>query len=425
MSKKIHLVSLGCDKNLCDSEKLLAMAYDKGYEFTDEPETADCIVVNTCAFILDAQEESVNTILEMAGKKKKGALLYITGCLSERFGDEIKKEIPEVDFVIGNTELLGYLEREHITKRTVTTGGHYAFLKIAEGCDKHCTYCIIPALRGRYRSFPMEELITEAEGLAGEGVKELILVAQETTVYGKDLYGRKMLPELLRRLSEIEGIEWIRVMYMYPEEITDELLLAMSSLKKVLHYFDMPVQHSNDRVLKAMGRRTTGREILERIEKIREIMPDACLRTTLITGFPGETEDEHEEVLRFIEEALFDRLGVFCYSREDGTKAALLPDQLPDEEKERRRDRIMSLQQEIAFDLCEEHIGEEFTVIVEGRLPDEEGNIYVGRTYMDAPDVDGLIYFDAGKRDFMTGDMVRVRATDARDYDLYGELITG
>lgn len=421
-TEKIHLVSLGCDKNLCDSEKILSLSLKEGYEFTDDPSEADCIVVNTCAFILDAQQESVDTVLELSEQKKEGAKLIVTGCLAERYQDEITKEIPEVDRVIGNKELLAYLEKEHITDRVLTTGGHFAYLKIAEGCDKHCTYCIIPSLRGAYRSVPMEDLLLEAEKLADQGVQELILVAQETTVYGKDLYHEKKLPELLRKLSLIEGIRWIRVLYMYPEEITDELLLTVAALPKVLPYFDMPVQHASDRILKAMGRRTTGEEIRNRIRKIREMIPDACLRTTLITGFPGETEDDHEILLSFIEETDFDRLGCFCYSREDGTKAAEYPDQVPEELKEARRAEIMELQQELCFRKAESRVGRTFRTIVEGRLPEEEGNIYVGRTYLDAPDVDGLIYFDAGNRDFMTGDMVDVLVTEANEYDLCGEL---
>lgn len=421
-TKKIHLVSLGCDKNLCDSEKILALSYKEGYEFTDIPEKADVTVINTCAFILDAQEESVNTILEYAEKKKKGSELIVTGCLAERYKEEIQKEIPEVDRVVGNRELLGYLEENHVTERVLTTGGHFAYLKIAEGCDKRCTYCIIPSLRGKYRSVPMEDLVKETEALAEAGARELILVAQETTVYGKDLYGEKKLPELLEKLSAVDGIEWIRVMYMYPEEITDEIIEAMRRLPKVCHYFDMPIQHASDKVLRAMGRRTTGKEIQERIAKIRTMIPDAVIRTTFITGFPGETEEDHEELLRFIEETDFDRLGCFCYSREDGTRAALFEDQVPEEEKERRRDEIMSLQQRLAFQKAEKRIGTTFRTIVEGSLPEEEGNIYVGRTYMDAPDVDGFLYFDAGTHDYMTGDMVDVLATDANEYDLIGEV---
>ena len=421
MSKKFHLVSLGCDKNLSDSEKMLRMAADRGYELTDEPSEADVILVNTCAFILDAQDESVQTILEMAEAKKQAAQLIVAGCLAERYKDEIKKEIPEVTRVITNGELQDRLFGEHITDRIVTTGGHFAYLKIAEGCDKMCTYCIIPHLRGHYRSVPMEDLVKEAEALSEGGVKELILVAQETTVYGKDLYGKKSLTALLKKLSGIEGIRWIRVMYMYPEEITEELLEAMASLPKVCHYFDIPIQHASDPVLKAMGRRTDRAELERVIAAIRKKIPDAVLRTTLISGFPGETEEDHRNLLDFVKKANFDRLGVFCYSREEGTPAAERPDQVEESVKQKRREEIMLLQQKNAFRKAAGQKGRELSVLVEGRLPDEEGNIYVGRTYMDAPDVDGYLYFDAGEKEYMTGDMIRVLVTGSNEYDLIGE----
>lgn len=420
-NKKIHLVSLGCDKNLSDSEKILGLAAAQNYEFTDVPEEADVIVVNTCAFILDAQEESVNTVLEMA-ERKRGELI-VTGCLAQRYREDIRKEIPGVDRVIGNAELQDYLFGHHVKDRVLTTGGHFAYLKIAEGCDKRCTYCIIPFLRGGYRSVPMEDLLEEARQIAEKGVKELILVAQETTVYGKDLYGKKMLPELLRRLSDIEGIEWLRVMYMYPEEITDELIDTIGELPKVCHYFDMPVQHASDRILKAMGRRTTGGEIAERIAQIRKKIPDCAIRTTMISGFPGETEDDHRVLLSFIEKQNFDRLGDFKYSREEGTTAAKFEDQVHYRTKTRRRNEVMQLQQRLAFEKAEARKGNEYTVLVEGRLTAEEGNVYMGRTYMDAPDVDGFVYFDAGGRSFMTGDFVRIRVTGANEYDLIGEVI--
>lgn len=420
-NKKIHLVSLGCDKNLSDSEKILGLASAQNYEFTDVPEEADVIVVNTCAFILDAQEESVSTVLEMA-ERKRGELI-VTGCLAERYKEDIRKEIPGVDRVIGNSELQDYLFGHHVKDRVLTTGGHFAYLKIAEGCDKRCTYCIIPFLRGGYRSVPMEDLLEEAGQIAEKGVKELILVAQETTVYGKDLYGKKMLPELLRRLSEIEGIEWIRVMYMYPEEITDELIDTVRELPKVCHYFDMPIQHASDRILKAMGRRTTGGEIAERIAQIRKKIPDCAIRTTMISGFPGETEDDHKILLSFIEKQNFDRLGDFEYSREEGTAAAKFEDQVHYRTKTRRRNEVMQLQQRLAFEKAEARKGNEYTVLVEGRLTAEEGNVYMGRTYMDAPDVDGFVYFDAGERTYMTGDFVRIRVTGANEYDLIGEVI--
>ena len=418
-NKTIHLISLGCDKNLCDSEKILALALDRGYEYTDDPGSADVILINTCAFIHDAQEESVNTILE-AAQNKKGELI-VTGCLAERYRTEIEKMIPEVDRIIGNRELQDYLFQNHVSDRILTTGGHFAYLKIAEGCDKRCTYCIIPALRGNYRSVPIEELEREAEKLADKGVRELILVAQETTVYGKDLYGEKKLPELLRRLSKIEGIRWIRVMYMYPEEITDELIRTMKQLPKVCHYVDMPIQHASDRVLKAMGRRTTQQEISGQIRKLREEIPDCVIRTTMISGFPGETEDDHKELLSFIQKQNFDRLGDFEYSKEKGTAAAQYDHQVHGQTKKRRRKEIMMLQQELVFRNAESRIGREMEVIIEGRLTEED--VYVGRTYMDAPDVDGYIYFKSPVSGLMTGDFVRVLVTEAAGYDLVGEMI--
>jgi len=420
-NKKIHLISLGCDKNLCDSEKILALSLKEGYEYTDDPESADIIVINTCAFILDAQEESVNTILEMAGKKH--GELIVTGCLAERYREELKKEVPEIDRIVGNRELQDYLFENRIKDRVLTTGGHFAYLKIAEGCDKRCTYCIIPFLRGAYRSVPMEDLLSEAEELAAKGVKELILVAQETTVYGKDLYGKKSLPELIENISKIEGIRWIRIMYAYPEEITDELIEVIRNNPKVCHYLDIPIQHASDRVLKVMGRRTTRSEITERILKIRQQIPDFVFRTTMISGFPGEEEADHEQLLSFIKEIGFDRLGDFAYSKEEGTAAARLKNQVLKKVKQQRRDEVMTLQQKIAFQKAVSRKGTVYETIVEGRLTNEPGNVYVGRTYMDAPDVDGLIYFDAQERSYMTGDMIRVRVTGANEYDLIGEVV--
>jgi len=419
-NKKIHLVSLGCDKNLSDSEKILALSLKDGYEFTDDPEAADVIVINTCAFILDAQEESVNAILEMA-QRKHGELI-VTGCLAERYRDDIRKEVPEVDRVIGNRELQDYLFNHRVKDRVLTTGGHFAYLKIAEGCDKRCTYCIIPFLRGAYRSVPMEDLVAEAQMLADKGVRELILVAQETTVYGKDLDGKKALPELLKKLSELEGLRWIRIMYAYPEEITDELIETIKNDPKICHYLDIPIQHASDRILKAMGRRTTRAEITERIRKIRTAIPDCIIRTTMISGFPGEEETDHKELLSFIKEIGFDRLGDFAYSREEGTAAAKLDGQVPKKTKLRRNGEVMKLQQTIAFEKAADRKGQVLETIVEGRLTEEKGNVYVGRTYMDAPDVDGLIYFEAGSHMYMTGDMIRVRVTGANEYDLIGEV---
>ena len=438
----ILFISLGCDKNLVDSEVMLGLLDKKGYQIVDSEEDADIIVVNTCCFIHDAKEESIQTILEMAEYKKEGKLkaLIVTGCLAQRYQQEIIDEIPEVDAVLGTTsydhiveaveEALagnGHVVLEDVDalpdvkeKRLVTTGGHYAYMKIAEGCDKHCTYCIIPKLRGNYRSVPMEKLLAEAKDLADQGVKELILVAQETTVYGKDLYGEKSLHKLLRELCKISGIQWIRILYCYPEEIYDELIQTIKEENKVCHYLDLPIQHASDAVLKRMGRRTSKAQLVEIIEKIRKEIPDISLRTTLITGFPGETQEQHEELKDFVDEMEFDRLGVFTYSPEEDTPAATMTEQIPEEVKEDRQAELMELQQEIAFDLAEDMVGREVLVMIEGKVADE--NAYVGRTYKDAPNVDGLIFINTDE-ELMSGDFARVRVTGALEYDLIGELI--
>lgn len=438
----ILFISLGCDKNLVDSEVMLGLLDKKGYQIVDSEEDADIIVVNTCCFIHDAKEESIQTILEMAEYKKEGKLkaLIVTGCLAQRYQQEIIDEIPEVDAVLGTTsydhiveaveEALagnGHVVLEDVDalpdvkeKRLVTTGGHYAYMKIAEGCDKHCTYCIIPKLRGNYRSVPMEKLLAEAKDLADQGVKELILVAQETTVYGKDLYGEKSLHKLLRELCKISGIQWIRILYCYPEEIYDELIQTIKEENKVCHYLDLPIQHASDAVLKRMGRRTSKAQLVEIIEKLRKEIPDISLRTTLITGFPGETQEQHEELKDFVDEMEFDRLGVFTYSPEEDTPAATMTEQIPEEVKEDRQAELMELQQEIAFDLAEDMVGREVLVMIEGKVADE--NAYVGRTYKDAPNVDGLIFINTDE-ELMSGDFARVRVTGALEYDLIGEMI--
>ena len=438
----ILFISLGCDKNLVDSEVMLGLLDKKGYQIVDSEEDADIIVVNTCCFIHDAKEESIQTILEMAEYKKEGKLkaLIVTGCLAQRYQQEIIDEIPEVDAVLGTTsydhiveaveEALagnGHVVLEDVDalpdvkeKRLVTTGGHYAYMKIAEGCDKHCTYCIIPKLRGNYRSVPMEKLLAEAKDLADQGVKELILVAQETTVYGKDIYGEKSLHKLLRELCKIDGIQWIRILYCYPEEIYDELIRTIKEENKVCHYLDLPIQHASDAVLKRMGRRTSKAQLVEIIEKLRKEIPDISLRTTLITGFPGETQEQHEELKDFVDEMEFDRLGVFTYSPEEDTPAATMTEQIPEEVKEDRQAELMELQQEIAFDLAEDMVGREVLVMIEGKVADE--NAYVGRTYKDAPNVDGLIFINTDE-ELMSGDFARVRVTGALEYDLIGELI--
>ena len=437
----ILFVSLGCDKNLVDSEVMLGLLAEKGYGFTDDEMEADVIVVNTCCFIGDAKEESVNTILEMAEHKKdaKCKALIVTGCMAQRYKQEIIDEIPEVDAVLGTTTYDSIIEAveealggEHMlkcedidrlvltnAKRMLTTGGHYAHLKIAEGCDKHCTYCIIPKLRGNYRSFPMEKLVKEAEELAAQGVKELILVAQETTLYGKDLYGEKSLHKLLKELCKIKGIRWIRILYCYPEEIYPELIQVMKEEKKVCHYLDLPIQHANDTILRRMGRRTTKAELLDIIGTLRKEIPDIVLRTTLITGFPGETGEQHEELMDFVDEVEFERLGVFTYSPEEDTPAAEMLDQIPEEIKQKRRNEIMELQQDIAFEKAENMVGRELLAMVEGEVSGESA--YVARTYGDAPNVDGYLFINTAET-LVSGDFARVKVTGALEYDLIGEL---
>lgn len=439
--RKVLFISLGCDKNLADSEEMLGMLVENGYEITNEESEAEVIVINTCAFIHDAKEESVNSILEMAQYKENGKLkaLLVTGCLAQHYQKEITEEIPEVDAVLGTgswDELIQaldkvfegekYLDFQSIDrlpraagKRVITTGGYYDYLKIAEGCDKCCTYCIIPKLRGKYRSIPMEKLAAQAEYLASQGVRELIVVAQETTVYGQDLYGEKSLHILLKKLCRIPGIQWIRILYCYPEEIYPELIQTMKEERKICHYLDLPIQHCNNRILKRMGRRTTKEELIQIVETLRKEIPDIILRTTLITGFPGETQEEHEELMEFIDTMEFDRLGVFTYSAEEDTPAARMPDQIDEEEKQRRQAELMELQQEISIDKGNARIGSEVEVMVEGKVADE--NAYVARTYGDAPGVDGYLFINTDTQ-LMSGDFAMVHVTGALEYDLIGEL---
>ena len=438
---KILFISLGCDKNLADSEEMLGLLTANGHEIVNTEEEAQAIVINTCCFIHDAKEESVETILEMAEYKKAGtcSALIVTGCMAQRYQEEIIQEIPEVDAVLGtasygdivkalNEAAAGKHFQEYSdinglpeidSDRVITTGGHYAYLKIAEGCDKHCTYCIIPSLRGNFRSVPEERLLRQAEYLASQGVRELIVVAQETTVYGKDLYGEKSLHILLRKLCRIPGIQWIRILYCYPEEIYPELIQTMKEERKICHYLDLPIQHCNDRILKRMGRRTTKAELIQIVETLRKEIPDIILRTTLITGFPGETQEEHEELMEFIDTMEFDRLGVFTYSAEEDTPAAKMPDQIEEEEKQRRQAELMELQQEISIDKGNARIGSEVEVMVEGKVADE--NAYVARTYGDAPGVDGYLFINTDTQ-LMSGDFAMVHVTGALEYDLIGEL---
>ena len=438
----ILFVSLGCDKNLVDSEVMLGMLKERGYTFTDDQTQADAAVVNTSCFINDAKEESIQTILELAELKKTGQLkaLIVAGCLAQRYQAEIQKEIEEVDAIIGTTALERVVEtldevldgkgENHLEaldkaplggkERVLTTGGYFSYLKIAEGCNKHCTYCIIPKVRGEYRSVPMELLLDEARQLAGKGIKELILVAQETTLYGMDLYGEKKLPELLDRLCEIEGLIWIRIMYCYPEEITQELIDVMKRQPKICHYLDIPIQSGSDRILKLMGRRTDTAQIEALVDHLREEIPDICIRTTFITGFPTETEEDFTETMEFINRMEFDRLGAFTYSPEEGTPASGMDGQVEEEIKIRRQQEMMELQQEIAFEAAENMKGRELTVMIEGKLAEED--VYVARTYKDAPSVDGYLFVDTDWS-LMSGDFVKVRVTGANEYDLIGEII--
>ena len=437
---KIIFVSLGCDKNLVDSEMMMGLLKEKGYKFTDDEKEADIAVINTCGFITSAKEESIQTILEMADNKKGNLkALIAAGCFAQRYKDEILKELPEIDAVVGTTAFDKICEvvedvlakREHNefkdinsfcrpdTDRIITTGGYYSYLKIAEGCDKRCTYCSIPLFKGAYRSVPMDKLLKEAEYLARNGVRELILVAQETTVYGADLYKEKALPKLLRELCRIDGIRWVRILYCYPEEITDELIDVIKSEPKICRYLDIPVQHASDEILRRMGRRTTNSDLRNIISKLRSEIPDIALRTTLITGFPGESEEDHEILMDFVDETEFDRLGVFTYSPEEDTPAASMEGQLDEETKLSRRDEIMELQQEISLEKSQRLVGRRLEVIIEGKAADED--VYVGRTYMDAPGVDGYIFINSDE-ELMSGDFAYVRVTKALEYDLIGEL---
>lgn len=455
---KVYLESLGCDKNLVDSEIMMGLMDKNGYELTNDIESADVAVVNTCCFIGDAKEESIGRIIALGERKKEGSLkgIIAAGCLAQRYAEEIKSDLPEVDAIIGTTSYDSIIpalktiengngDKEFITStdrlaggeayRAVPAGEISSYIKIAEGCSKRCTYCVIPYVRGNYRSIAQETIIEEAKRLAEQGTKELILVAQETTLYGTDIYGHKALPWLVHKLCAVEGIEWIRIMYAYPEEITEEIIQCIKNEPKVCHYIDMPVQHASDSILRRMGRKTNEEELRERIKHIREEIPDIAIRTTLMTGFPGETENDYEELYRFVNEAEFDRLGVFAYSREEGTPAAVMEDQVPAEIAEKRRDELMELQQEISAEKNESRIGKVYKVMVEGSIPDDdeanelfpeiakagsEGRIvYAGRTYMDAPDIDGLVFFDCD-RELMSGTFVDIKITSASEYDLYG-----
>lgn len=444
----ILMVSLGCDKNLCDSEAMLGLLAKHNYNITNDEQEADAIIVNTCSFIKDAMEESVNTVLEMAKLKQQNLkYLIVTGCMAQRFKDEIFDEIPEIDACLGTSsfdKILDVIEElkardgiedaEEISvyddidrlatitesNKVITSGTFMGYLKIAEGCDKFCTYCVIPHIRGHYRSVPMEQLLKEAEYMASQGIEELVLVAQETTCYGKDLYGEKRLHVLVHELAKIEEIKWIRLMYCYPEEIYDELIDCFKVEPKLLHYIDMPMQHSEDAILKRMGRRTDRASIEAVIGKLREAVPDIAIRTSLIAGFPGETQEEHEALMAFLDEQELDRVGVFTYSREDGTPAATFENQIDEETAEQWRNEIMELQQEISLDKNETFVGKIMQVIIEGYSSDDD--VYVGRTYRDAPGVDGLVFVNCDY-ELMSGQIVDVRINEVGPYDMIGGIV--
>ncbi len=441
---RINFTSLGCDKNLVDSEIMLGIMEKGGHTLTDEAETADVIVINTCGFILDATEEGIETILELSSYKKEGKCksLIVTGCMATRYKDEIFKEMPEVDAVVGSNDYEAIndvinktleskekvslvsdgekaFNEELFLNRVLTNSTHFAYLKIAEGCDNHCTYCTIPSIKGSFRSRTKENIVKEAEMLAEKGVKELIIVAQDTALYGSDIYGKNSLHELLNDISNVDGIEWIRLLYCYPEHIYDELIEEMKNNKKVVNYIDMPIQHSNDKILKLMGRRSSEENLLQVINKLRTAIPDITIRTTLIVGFPNETDEEFDSLYNFVEKVKFDRLGVFTYSQEEGTPASIMENQVDEDVKFERRDKIMELQKFVSANKFNDLIGKVFTVIVDGKL--EEENVYVGRTYMDCIDVDGLIFFNCDY-DIITGSFIKIKATSSSDYDLIGEI---
>ncbi|WP_312071559.1 30S ribosomal protein S12 methylthiotransferase RimO [Anaerotignum propionicum] len=445
MKGTVAFTSLGCDKNRVDSEVMLGILAQNGFQTIADEAEADIIVINTCCFIKDALDESIETILEMAEYKKTGKCkgLIVAGCLGQRYEKEFFDELPEVDAVIGTAAyesvaevaadiLKGKMGEKYLEDidrpmedtngklRILSTAPYFAYLKISEGCDNHCTYCVIPKLRGKHRSRTMESLVEEAKVLADNGVEELVIVAQDTSIYGRDLYGEPKLHDLLEELSKVDGIEWIRLLYCYPETLTQETIDEMARNEKICHYIDMPIQHGNDAVLKRMGRKSNQALIKEKVAALRGAMPDIAIRTTLIVGFPGETEEEFQDLVEFVEEMRFDRLGVFSYSQEEGTAAAIMENQIDEDLKEVRKETIMDIQKNIAASLCEKEVGKVVQVLVEGKLPEE--NIYCGRTRRDAPDIDGLVFLTA-EEELYSGDFVTARIREAGDYDLMGDVI--
>lgn len=446
---KIAFVSLGCDKNLMDSEIMLGLINEQGYTITPLEEEAEIIIVNSCGFKMDANEEGIENILRVADYKKTGKCkgLILAGCMAQRYREEIFASLPEVDGIVGTGDFEGIvnvikkildgekqvklitdnnkkLNESNSLKRVVTTTGGFAYLKIAEGCDKRCTYCTIPSIRGDFRSRTMESLIEEAKLLAKQDVKEIILVAQDSSLYGTDLYnGKKMLPTLLKKLSEIEEIEWIRILYCYPEHIDQELIDEMASNPKVCNYIDMPIQHADDKILKLMGRRSTREKLENVIKKLREKMPDICIRTTFIVGFPNETETEFKNLLDFTKKMKFDRLGVFTYSREEGTPAYNMDNQVDEDIKIERQQAILELQKDISSEKCKQFIGKTLKVIVEGKIEGEE-NVYCGRSFRDCYEIDGFVFFNGlENQEILAGDFYNIKITDAYEYDLIGEIV--
>ncbi|EQK42095.1 ribosomal protein S12 methylthiotransferase RimO [[Clostridium] bifermentans ATCC 638] len=438
---KIALESLGCSKNLVDAEIMMGILNRKGYKLVGEFEEADIILVNTCGFIESAKQESIDTILDLAQLKENGnlKLLIVTGCLAQRYAKELQAEIPEIDAIVGTgsyqqiDEIIANLEKENNIvslndiefaynedlPRYVTTPEYMAYLKIGEGCDNHCTYCIIPKLRGRYRSRKMEDIIKEAKDLASKGVKELVVIAQDTTKYGLDLYGEVKLPQLLEELAQIDGIKWIRIMYSYPESITEELVKVIKKYDNICNYFDMPIQHASNKVLKLMNRHTTKEDIKSKVEMIRKYIPDATLRTTIIVGFPGETDEDFNELVEFAKDMKFDRLGAFAYSREEDTPADKLPNHLDEDVKLQRRDQLMLVQQEISQNLNVQKIDNEYEVLIEEQIEDK---VYIGRTQGDAEEIDSIVYVKS-ENQLEIGSFVKVKINNALEYDLMGDVV--
>ncbi len=442
--KKIYMHSLGCSKNLVDSENMLGILTKKGYKVTDYADKADYIIINTCSFINDAQQESVNAIISAADIKNnvnKKAKIVVTGCLSQRFGEELAKEIPEVDVIIGTSgfeKIDEYIHEYEKKKELVVdtkiqldidmdlprnplTSKWYAYLKIAEGCSNNCTYCVIPQLRGPYKSRKIESIVEEAKSLAKNGAKEIIIIAQDTSKYGLDVYNERKLHEVIQKVSEIEEVQWIRVHYLYPEDIYDELIDEFKNNPKLLKYFDIPMQHINDRILKRMNRNTSSKEIKGLIEKIRKEVEGVVIRTSLITGFPGETEEEHEELKQFLQEYKLDRVGIFKYSREENTPAYRLPDQIDEEVMEQRHNELMELQLGISYENSLSKIGRTYDVLIEEK---DVENIYVGRTYMDSIEIDGCVYVTSDE-ELVIGNIYKVNINDALEYDLIGDVVDG